>query len=256
MVTIFRTFITAVRGIGIAGAVFAFAFGLPGVRASADSPPSQPPALSANVGADYESLDGVYYGFEVPANRAVQIQRAVFNQDGYQLLDKAGETINVPFFTDNLYILQFAVANGAAMYFQYADGHPVLYVPKNGYLIETPPYTSATDFYSYQDTGVYWYPFTKDFYPSDPVFLGPAPTWPAFLNMPWYPHVRIEGGYMSSRPVGPGVSVAPTPGLLFVVDGHPYKDWAGFMSYLAVHPSPSGHRFDHGDFGGGHGGHR
>ncbi|HEX5324829.1 MAG TPA: hypothetical protein VFW40_13660 [Capsulimonadaceae bacterium] len=214
-------------------------------RVYADSV-SAPPPLSANVGASYESLDGVYYGFDVPENRSVQIQRMIFNQDGYELLDKAGETIKVAFVKDNLYTMQFAAAGGQAMYFANIGGHPVIYLPKNGYLIETPPYSFNDDFYAYEETGVYWYPFTKDFYPTDPVFMGPAPTWGGFLNMPWYPRVRIQGGYWSSKPVGPGVSVAPTPGLLFTVDGHPYRDWAGFMSYLIAHPTPSGRPFDHG----------
>jgi hypothetical protein len=241
-------------GKGIAGflAMAAFVCVIPPVFS--DSAPSAP-ALSPNIGSYYESLDEVYNGNDAPPGRKVQITSAVFNNNGYVLFDKAGETINVPLVKDNLYTMQFSRSAGRDMYFVNTGGQPTLYVPAGGYLIGVPPYYGPiTGAYSADNAGGRWYPFTKGFSPADPVYMGPAPTWWAYLNMPWYPGLRIEGGYWSAKPVSSGVSVAPTPGLLFVIDAHQYRDWAEFMSYAILHPTPS-RRFDDDDFGmgGGHG---
>src|SRR5579862_6376989 len=71
---------------------------------------------SPNVGASYQSPDDVYNWVDVPENRPVELTGVVFNDDGYVLFDKAGETINFLIIKDNLYAVQFAATPGKAMY--------------------------------------------------------------------------------------------------------------------------------------------
>jgi hypothetical protein len=133
---------------------------------------------------------------------------------------------------------------------------PVLYLPRHGSLENTA-------------SGALWYPFSDDFHPAHPVFLGVAPSWGAFVHMGWYPGMVAIGGYYSSAPFGSGNFVASI-GLSFMIGGHHYDGWAPYHSYYIAHPAPFyhdhpvfvGHVFHggdrdyiarHGDYDHGHG---
>jgi hypothetical protein len=87
-------------------------------RVRADEPVTMAPPVQDAGGdiaidrsADNGSADSVFNWKEVPANQQVPVRRAVFDQGGYQLYDKAGETIVVPFTDNNLYAMKFAVSH-------------------------------------------------------------------------------------------------------------------------------------------------
>ncbi|HEX5324830.1 MAG TPA: hypothetical protein VFW40_13665 [Capsulimonadaceae bacterium] len=195
---------------------------LPSVNAPAEV---QLDVQATSVGAETKSLDDTYYWFDVPQNRQVEVERATFDTEGFKLIDKSNETILVPFPKNNPYVMQFAQTARHHMYFVNKGNGPIFYLPSDSYMSYAPKPDAR------------WYPFTKDFHPVDPVYEGLAPTWGALISMTWYPQMIFKGGYWSSKPIGHGVSVAPTPGLLFNIDGHIYTDWAGFMSYSMVHPT-------------------
>ena len=185
----------------------------PGVQAAADDPGNA-------------SQDTVFKWTEIPQNQQVALTRAVFDQGGYQLYDTVGETIIVPFTNHNLYVLKFGRSTNGHMYFVNDGTVPVLYVPKNGYL------ENATV------PGARWYPFSKDFHPTEPVYLGVAPSWSAFVGMGWYSGMTCWGGYYSSSPFVSGAVFLPTVGLFFEIGGHPYYGWHGYHDYFLAHPAP------------------
>jgi hypothetical protein len=183
--------------------------------------------------------DSVFNWSEVPDNQQVPITRAVFDQSGYQLYDNVGETIVVPFTNDNLYVMKFAVSDNGDTYFVRDGDTPTLYIPRDGYL------ENATV------SGARWYPFTQDFQPTEPVYLGIAPSWDAFVDMGWYPDMSCWGGYWGSEPFVGGGFFLPTVGLTFIIGGHSCYGWAGYHSWLFEHPAPfrTGIRLDRDDLG-------
>ena len=218
--------------------------------AMADSPVSMAPPVSTTAGP--ADADNVFVWTEIPKDQRVPITRGVFDQNGYQLFDDVGETINVPFENENLYVMKFAESTDGTMYFVNEGNTPVLYVPKNGYLEN-----SAA-------SGAKWYPFSKDFHPATPVFLGVAPSWGAFIHMGWYPGMVTIGGYWGSRPYVAGAVFAAAIGLTFIIGGHHYNGWEPYHTYYRAHPSPyrwghpvyAGHVFHGGHPIGDHGDHR
>jgi hypothetical protein len=189
------------------------------------APPIQPAVTqSASNGLANPSLDTVFNWSEIPQNQEVPITRAVFDQGGYQLYDTVGETVVVPFTDQNLYIMKFGLSKTGDMYFVNDNGVPVLYVPKDGYL------ENATV------SGAKWYPFSADFQPSEPVYMGIAPNWPDYVDMGWYPDMNCYGGYWCSYP-GDSFIVA-TVGFVFIIGGHDYYGWHQFHDYCLDHRPP------------------
>ena len=152
------------------------------------------------AGADDPSRDTVFQWTEIPQDQQVTLTRAVFDQSGYQLYDAVGETIIVPFTGHNLYVMKFGRSGNGRLYFVNDGGTPTLYVPKNGYLENA---TAA---------GARWYPFSKDFHPEHPVYLGVAPSYSGFVGMGWYPGMYAFGGYWSSTAFISGGVFGPSAG--------------------------------------------
>jgi hypothetical protein len=189
------------------------------------APPIGGSSISAG-GAYNTSADSVFNWSEVPVNQQVPLRRAAFDQGGYQLYDTAGETIVVPFTNDNLYVMKFAPSPDGTLYFVNEGSAPVLYVPQGGYL------DNATV------PGGKWYPFSDEFRPSEPVFLGIAPSWNDYVDMGWYPGMTYYGGYWGYNPfVGDGVFVA-TPGLVIIIGGSHYYGWHRYHDYWYRHHPP------------------
>jgi len=199
------------------------------VPAFCDEPFSMAPPIQQYY--DSQAYDNgtpsVFNWSEVPQNQQIPIRRAVFDQGGYQLYDNAGETIVVPFTNHNLYAMKFGRSDNGTMYFVNDDGNvPVLYVPHNGSLENAAV------------PGARWYPFSEDFHPSHPVFLGIAPSWDDFYNMGWYPNMYCHGGYYSERTFVSGAIFLPTFGLFVQIGGHHYDDWDRYHDYCDYHPAP------------------
>ena len=195
--------------------------------AFADDPTSMAPPIETSAsqafGSD-ASANSVFNWQEIPANQQVPLTRAAFDQGGYQLYDQVGETIIVPFTNQNLYVMKFAESPNGTLYFVNEGGYPVLYVPKNGYL------ENATV------AGAHWFPFGQDFHPTEPVFLGIAPSWSDYIAMGWYPDAAFYGGYYGRTSFLEGGLFLPSVGLFFQIGGHPYYGWNGYHRYYSEHP--------------------
>jgi len=174
------------------------------------------------------SSDNVFNYSEVPLNQNVQIVNATFDLGGYQLYDTQGETIIVPFDGHNIYTMQFARTEAAQMSFVNQNGIPVLYVPRGGYLVNAGV------------PGSRWYPLSRGYNPSQPVYVGIAPGWTAFVNMGWYPNMRCYGGYYTLTPHHIHDNVYPMPNYRFMIGESVYVGWGAFTLYIG-HTAPSYH---------------
>jgi hypothetical protein len=195
----------------------------------ADGPVTMaPPVQAASSGATGSTgaAATVFNWQEIPVNQNVPITRGIFDQGGYQLFDKAGETIVVPFTDNNLYVMKFALSDDGTTYFVNSGTAPILYLPENGYLENA----SAS--------GARWYPFTPRWHPATPVFLGIAPSWHDYVVMGWYPSMIAYGGYWSNGPFISVGAVFPAFGLFFQIGGAHYDGWAPYWGYARTHPAP------------------
>ncbi len=171
--------------------------------------------------ASSAATSSVFSWQEIPENQRVPIQRAVFDQGGYQLYDNVGETIAVPFANNNLYVMKFAVSPDGSTYFINDGNAPILFLPRNAYLDNA------------SVNGARWYPFSDNFHPSQPVFLGIAPSYDDYCGMGWYPNMFFYGGYYGDAAFG---LFTPTIGLFINIGGNHYDGWGGYESYFSYHP--------------------
>lgn len=199
--------------------------------AFADDPTTMAPpidgasaSLSAGNAGVNASADSVFNWQEIPASQQVPLTRATFDQGGYQLYDTAGETIVVPFTNQNLYVMKFAESPNGKLFFENEGGFPVLYVPKGGFL------ENATV------AGARWYPLGENFHPTEPVFLGIAPSYTDFVDLGWYPDTFFYGGYYGHRSFIEGGVFLPTIGLFFEIGDRPYYGWNSYRNYYIGHP--------------------
>ncbi|MDR3708923.1 MAG: hypothetical protein P4L33_11535 [Capsulimonadaceae bacterium] len=196
---------------------------LMGTPVRADQPISTAPPVDQKGST---SADSVFNWKDVPQNEKVTITRATFDSGGYQLYDTAGETIIVPFASDNLYVMKFARTDSARMTFINDGSAPVLYVPEGVYLENAAV------------PGARWYPFTPDYHPAEPVYLGIAPSWNDYVVMGWYPGMICYAGYYCDRPWSEGIIVAPCSGFEIVFGDHLFHGWAAFDFYCGRYPAP------------------
>lgn len=190
------------------------------------APPVRPDAPEMITLSGNASEDTVFAWNEVPTGERISISRAVFDQGGYQLYDTEGETIVVPFTGNNLYVMKFAESKSGDMYFVNKGDYPVLYVPRDGYL------ENATV------PGARWYPFTQQFHPTEPVYLGVAPSWNDFTSMGWYPDMWCWGGYWSSVSFFDGGAFSPCSGFVILVGDNRFRGWSPYYNWCAFHPAP------------------
>ena len=187
------------------------------------APPTVPVTISQPMDASGGSgqMGGqAYHWTEVPVNQQVQIERAVFDQGGYQLFSPQG-TIVVPFANQNLYVMKFGQSGTGGLYFTNNGQYPTLYVPPGGYLDNA------------SQPGAHWYPFPQNYVYTQPVYVGLAPSWSAFSGMGWYPGMSYYGGYWGYNPYS---MIGPMVGLHFLIGGSPYYGWNSYHSYYSSHP--------------------
>jgi len=216
--------------------------------ARADSPANLAPPIGSSdqmaTDSEQSSVDQstIFNWTQVPKKQSVDITRATFDKGGYQLYDSAGDTIIVPFTDHNLYVMKFGKSDDSSMYFVNTGSDPVLYVPDGGYL------ENATV------SGAKWYPFTDDFQPSQPVYMGIAPSWDDYAFMGWYPDMVCDGGYYCNTGFGVGDFIA-CPGFCFNIGGSVCFGWNNFSDYcIDYHPPFRMGFFDRGYYGRGFGG--
>jgi hypothetical protein len=184
-------------------------------------------SISASFGSGGVGVGVSIFNYhECPAYQEVPIQRACFDQDGYQLYDAAGEAIVVPFADDNLYVMKFCVSPNGATYFVDDGGVPVLYLPDGGYL--------SNDCCP----GGRWHPFTHVWDPYTPVYIGIAPSWHDWVSMGWYTNMSFYGGYWCNQPFISVGAVFPAAGLFINIGGSTYSGWSPYQNYYGYHPAP------------------
>ena len=175
-----------------------------------------PPAASAGGGQTWDWKD-------VPKDQKIPITRGVFDQGGYQLYARTGETVVVPFENQNMYVLKFGQTSGESYYITEKDA-PTLYLARNGFLENA----SAQ--------GAKWYPFSKDFAYERPAYIGIAPSWGEYMAMGWYSGMMYHGGYWGYRPWYPGYGYSPMVGLNINIGGRGYG-WNDYNSYSRANVS-------------------
>jgi len=208
----------------IATAIAAFMLGATGAYADPPIAMAPPVASSDQDSGGAVTSDSVFNWTDVPENQKVPVNRAAFDEGGYQIYDTAGETIVVPFKNQNLYVMKFARSDDDSMYFINRGDVPVLYIPDGGYL------ENATV------SGARWYPFPHDYHPTGAVYVGPAASWDLFIGMGWYPGMRYYGGYWCDRPLWDGGIFVAFPGLFFEIGGHSCYGWDNYRFYCNDHP--------------------
>ena len=176
-----------------------------------------PPAMSAGQGQTWDWKD-------VPKDQKIPITRGVFDQGGYQLYARSGETVVVPFENQNMYVLKFGQSGNGETYYITENGAPTLYIERNGYLENA----SAQ--------GAKWYPFSKDFAYERPAYIGIAPSWGEYMAMGWYSGMLYHGGYWGYRPWYPGYGYSPMVGLNINIGGRGYG-WNDYRSYSRTNVS-------------------
>jgi hypothetical protein len=156
---------------------------------------------------------------DVPKDQRIPIVRGVFDQGGYQLYAKTGETIVVPFENENLYAMKFGQTSSEMEFVN--DGQaPVLYL-QPGMSLE-----NATA------QGAKWYPFSEGQKYERPVYVGLAPSWADYLAMGWYANMVYRGGYWGYSPWHPGfMGYSPMVGLNINVGGRSYGRWDDYRGY-------------------------
>jgi hypothetical protein len=179
------------------------------------------PDNSSDTSADAAST--VFNWQELPVNQKVPLTRAVFDQGGYQLYDTVGETVLIPFKDNNLFVMKFAVSPDETTYFENSGEAPILFVPQDGYL------ENATV------PGAKWYPFTADFAPADPVYLGVAPSWSDYVGIGWYPNMDCYGGYWRGSTFG---EYQPSVGLCISFGDNTFFGWGNYDNFLVGFPAP------------------
>ena len=219
------------RRLGMASGIFAVTLAIP-IAAMADSPVSMAPPVDNGYQVTESNVDGdggsdtTFLWSEVPTGQEVTISRAVFDRGGYQLYDTVGETIVVPFSGNDLYVMKFAQTSADHSYFVNDNGTPTLFVTQGAYL------ENATV------NGARWYPFTNDFHPAQPVYMGVAPSWNAYLNMGWYSGMYYRGGYWCHEPFISGGIFEPTFGLQIVIGDNHFDGWRPYHDYYYYNPAP------------------
>ena len=190
----------------------------PHYNAAPPPAPMAPPVQTQQAGMPGNNGQNVYDWQTVPAEQRVPVQRAVFDQGGYQIYTQEG-TIVVPFANQNLYVMKFGRSPDGQTYFVNENNAPVLYLA-NGFGLEN---ASAQ--------GAFWYPLPQSYAASAPVYVGLAPSWSAFSGMGWYPGMAYYGGLYTPF-WHPGLMVSTwTPGFVINIGGRPFTNYTSYTSY-------------------------
>jgi hypothetical protein len=185
-----------------------------------DDPQLLAPPVRGGAYSSYDSFDWR----DLPIGERIDISRACFDQDGYQLFDRRGQSIFVPFEGRNLYVMRFGRTAGRT-FFLNDGGIPTLYLPQGGFLdnLIAP--------------GARWFPFPSQFNYVRPVFIGLAPSWNDYCAMGWYPGMTYWGGYWDYQPWRFGSRFAPMNSLNISIGNFSYTRWDDYCDYWRATPA-------------------
>lgn len=183
-----------------------------------------PMPLAPPVRGSYSQYDDVFDWRDVAYDERVEISRATFDQDGYQLYDRRGQIIFVPFENNNLYVMRFGQTSGR-MFFVNDGGVPTLYIPANGYLENVAA------------SGARWYPFPQQFTYTRPIYIGVAPSWNDYMVMGWYPGMTYWGGYWDYSPWRVGYRYAPMSSWSIRIGNFSYTRWDDYCGFWRGTPN-------------------
>ena len=165
----------------------------------------------------------VYDWHTAPLGQRIPVERAQFNQEGYQISTPDG-IIVVPFSNQNLYVMKFAHSFDGQTYFVNQGDAPTLYLT-GGFGLEN---TAAQ--------GALWYPLPPNYQPQNPVYVGLAPSWSEYQSMGWYPGMTYYGGLVSPF-YHPGLIFHTwTPGYIVNIGGRPYTNYRSYANYYRATP--------------------
>lgn len=162
----------------------------------------------------------------VPMNERVNIVNATFDQGGYQLYDDVNEVILVPFTDQNLYVMKFARTYSSQMSFENVNGVPTLFIPRGGSL-QNATLSSAR-----------WYPFSDDFQPTTPVYIGIAPSWNDYVAMGWYPGMAVYTGYWRYDAWSDGCTLTSPANYVVIINESRFVGWGPFHRSWIDRPAP------------------
>ncbi|MGC4044102.1 MAG: hypothetical protein QM758_09915 [Armatimonas sp.] len=177
-----------------------------------------PPVAAPPPPAAVATNSQVWDWHDVPKNEKIPITRGVFDQGGYQLYARTGETVVVPFENQNMYVMKFGQTSGDN-YFIVEDNVPTLYMRSGQYLENAAA------------QGAKWYPFSQNYAYERPAYIGIAPSWSDYMAMGWYSGMIYHGGYWGYSPWHAGyMGYRPMVGLNINIGGRGY-DWGGYRNY-------------------------
>jgi hypothetical protein len=195
-----------------------------GQQETPTTPAAQPTdgAVAATTSAPPVPDHGAFNWQDVPNNQPVSVDRASFDQGGFQIYSKAGATVVVPFVDENLNAMKFGRSETGQTYFVNDGASPILYLSGGAYLE------------SAMEQGARWYPITRDFDNASPVYIDLAPNWNAYLAMGWYPGMVVYGGLWATSLNAPFVLM---PGYYTRIYGRIYPTFFAYRTYTVQHPS-------------------
>lgn len=193
---------------------------------------SQPPAAMAppmqqtggmapTMGGAPPQDAGVYNWQDVPQGQQIPVQRARFDQGGYQIYCATGETIVVPFVNQDMYVMKFGRSNTGQTYFVNEGTVPILYL-RDGDFLENAAAQNAR-----------WYPIPQDYAYSRPIYVGLAPTWNDYMAMGWYPGMVTYGGLWG---YSPGVRFVWMPSFSVHIGSNYYRSYDTYRTYYTRNP--------------------
>lgn len=183
-----------------------------------------PMPMAPPVRGSYSQYDDTFDWRDVNPGERVEITRASFDQDGYQLVDRRGQIIIVPFENNNLYVMRFGQTSGRT-FFVNDGGIPTLYMPANGYLENLAA------------SGARWYPFPQQFSYTRPIYIGVAPSWNDYMVMGWYPGMTYWGGYWDYNPWRVGYRYAPMSSWSIRIGNFSYTRWDDYCGFWRTTPA-------------------
>ncbi|MBC8138981.1 MAG: hypothetical protein H8F28_24155 [Fibrella sp.] len=164
---------------------------------------------------------------DFPVSKRVALTRATVDKGGYRLYNTTGATITVPFTNRDIHVMKFAVSPDSTTFFVNDGVAPILYLPQNGWLINS------------NVSGGRWYPFSPQFQPIQPVFLAIAPNYSEYATVIWYPNTITYGGYYGVTSYIDGGVFQPTSGVTFYIGTQSYNGWSPYRDYVLSIPRPA-----------------
>lgn len=156
---------------------------------------------------------------DVPRGEEIPVSGVRFDQGGYMVDEKSGDTIDVPFTDHNLNVIRFARSTNGTSYYVNEGEAPVLYIPV-GFFLESSVNGLAR-----------WQPLPADFAEVRPMYVSMAPSWEEYVHLNFYSEMRWYGGvwgyHAGSRIIMPGTSI---------IIGAQRFNYAGYIGYARYRP--------------------